>query len=132
MTQTELEAMGTRVSVAEGTVRLLQAALEWYAVKDTHEGIEYSPARDALERMGYSTFALRSLANTRKELSDNDLGARAIALLVEHEWDGSGGDDAAAVCPDCLAPKYPLDGKERVHHAGCEWALILQPRQHRP
>lgn len=70
-----------------------------------------------------------------REQAAGRLGARALALLAEYEYEG-GTVDGSSCCPDCGAEKYAhnLDGTtsdnpepHRVRSDGtpCEWGAVL-------
>lgn len=57
-----------------------------------------------------------------------EIGRRALALLLKHEWassepDGYGGE--WPVCPECGAHKYDGVGNDNTHKPGCAWSAIV-------
>lgn len=67
------------------------------------------------------------------EHGDIDLGQRALALVLKHEWSGRGsceGGDSNPACPECeVDEKFYEDGRgwvEREHKPGCAWGAVCE------
>ena len=62
---------------------------------------------------------------------DADLGQRAIAQLLKHEY-SAGTVDGSSVCAECGAAKYARDAQGHTsdepepHKAGCEWGALVE------
>jgi len=56
---------------------------------------------------------------------EDDLGKRALALLVAHEGCASQNYDAESACPECQG--WQDYDEETFHHEdGCEWFALIQ------
>jgi len=65
------------------------------------------------------------------EARDDDLGQRAIAQLLKHEY-SAGTVDGSSVCAECGANKYARDAQGHTsdepepHKPGCEWGALVE------
>lgn len=57
----------------------------------------------------------------RQEPARGDLGARALALVLKHEFQTV---DGAPQCPECGG--RDLVGADETHRPGCEWGAIVE------
>jgi hypothetical protein len=106
--------------------------VELLALRDELVGVlgESFASSDNAGQILLAVYAAR-LAKRVSRLSEAtaQIGGRALALLVVHEWCGST-SDATQICPECAAPKRQRDqeGREReqpIHADGCEWGGLV-------
>lgn len=56
----------------------------------------------------------------------DDLGKRALALLVKHEACALHGYDGAATCPECGSESGDYAANRFRHKPGCEWLTVIE------